>query len=300
MESWGAGLLDDLGSLQVDSIVKRDERLADAQKTVDTLRKSVTCTRYGISGISVAGGVLRWSTGSITAEESSTFRRMRLACLFVALTLVGCSFYDRGAPPAGAELSLAFPEGTSAAEVAGTVDVLKARIEPAGWRWSEFTVEGTRATVRVGPLDDFTRTVLTRLLTKPYALSLHIAPTGADPATWTPKGDAVFTNGDVENSYLEAMRKGTRVSLALDAEAGRRLLAATSPDGGGLVVFVDENREMATHLNGPLRGRIVKLTPAGASKDDIHLRAVELISAWKAGPMPAVPTLDSETTWGGR
>jgi hypothetical protein len=47
LESWGAGLLDDLGSLQVDSIVKRDERLADVQKTVETLRKSVTDTATG-------------------------------------------------------------------------------------------------------------------------------------------------------------------------------------------------------------------------------------------------------------
>ena len=47
LESWGAGLLDDFGSLQVDSIGKGDERLADAQKTVETLRKSLTYTATG-------------------------------------------------------------------------------------------------------------------------------------------------------------------------------------------------------------------------------------------------------------
>jgi len=218
--------------------------------------------------------------------------------LLLSVLCVGCSFYDRSAPPGGAELTLEFPAGTTPAQVDAALVVLRSRIEPAGWRWSEATVAGTTTTLRVGPLDEFTRPALTRLLTKPYSLALYIAPEGADPATWARTGAPVFTDRDVEESYLEAMRKGTRVSLTLDKEGGRRLLAATSPSGGGLVVFVDESREMATVLDGPLRGRIVKLTPAGADKDTIHLRAVELISAWKAGPLPVAPTLTAETTWG--
>jgi len=218
--------------------------------------------------------------------------------LALSLLVAGCSFYDRSAPPGGAELSLQFPAGTSPADVEASLQVLTRRIAPAGWRWSEATASGATATVRVGPLDDFTRAALSRLLTKPFALALYIVPEGADPATWTRAGEPVFTDGDVEETYLEAMRKGSRVSLTLTGEAGRRLLAATSPRGGGLVVFVDGDREMATHLDGPLRGRIVKLTPAGADKDAVHFRAVELISAWKAGPLPAVPTLAAETTWG--
>jgi hypothetical protein len=223
--------------------------------------------------------------------------RDRLLLLLLSSLLAGCSFYDRRAPSAGAEITLQLPRGASPADTEATIAVLRKRIEPAGWRWSEFTPSGDSIRVRVGPLDDITRPALLRLLTLPYRMELHVVPSGADPATHPRQGTPVFTNADVKLSYLEAMSKGSRLNLDLHPEAARRLMAATSPDGGGLVLFVDDEREMATHLNGPLRGGILKLRPAGETKEAIHLRAVELISALKAGELSVVPTGATVTTW---
>ena len=223
---------------------------------------------------------------------------MRTSIVLLTLLLASCSFYDRSAPPGGEEWTLEFPSDTDATTAQATLDALQARIKPAGWRWAEFALDGTTASLRVGPLDDFNRPVLKRLITRPYLLELFIVPTGADPATWERSGAPIFTGADVVESYIEDMRKGTRLSLTVTKEAAARLFQATNPSGGGLVVFVDGEREMATHVAAPLRGRIVKLTPAGDDKDAIHLRAIELISTVKAGPVETVPSLGETTLWG--